>query len=67
MKVPIHTSVVSMFIEVQNLFCSENNWTSLTFTRPRVVLTRILNFKMSVNLSQSMLYCENLYSYTFLD
>ena len=52
MKIPIYiyTSAVSVFIEVQDLFSSENDWTSLNFTRPRVVLTQNHNFKMSVNL-----------------
>ena len=39
MKVPLCTSVVSVFIELQNFFAADNDWTSLTFTRPRVVLT----------------------------
>ena len=49
MKIPIYTSVVSVFIQVQNLFSFENGWKSLNFTRPRVVLTRNHKFKMSVN------------------
>ena len=28
MKIPIYTSLVSVFIEVQILFSSENDWTS---------------------------------------
>ena len=34
------TSVVSVFIQVQNLVSSENGWKSLNSSRPRVVLTR---------------------------
>ena len=48
MKIHIYTSVVSVFIQVQNFFSSENGWKSLNFTRPRVVLTRKHKFKMSV-------------------
>ena len=64
MKIPIYTSVVSVFIQVKNLVSSENGWTSLNFTHPRVVLTPIHKFKMSVNLLESKLY---FYSYTILD
>ena len=53
MKVPLCTSVVSVFIELKNLFSTDNDWTSLTFTRPRVVLTRNHNLKMPVNLLRS--------------
>ena len=58
MKVPLCTSVASVFIELQNLFSSENDWTRLIFThprRPRVVLTRNRNFKMAVDLLESKL------------
>ena len=47
MKVPLCTSVASVFIELQNLFSSENDRTRLIFTRPRVVLTLNRNFKIS--------------------
>ena len=50
MKVPLCTSVASVFIELQNLFSSENDRTRLIFTRARVVLTRNRNFKMAVDL-----------------
>ena len=53
MKVPLCTSVASVFIELQNLFSSENDRTRLIFTRPRVVLTRNCNFKMAVDLLES--------------
>ena len=56
MKIPIYTSVVSVFIQVKNLFSSENGWTSLNITRPRVVLTLNHKFKMSVNMLESKLY-----------
>ena len=56
MKIPIYTSVVSVFIQVENLFSSENGWKSLNFTRPRVGLTRNHKFKMSVILLESKLY-----------
>ena len=56
MKVPLCTSVTSVFIELQNLFSSENDRTSIIFTRPRVVLTRNRNFKMAVDLLESKLY-----------
>ena len=62
-----NTSVVTVFIEVQNLFYSENYWTSLNFTRPMVVLTRNHNFKMFVDLLERSYTCENLYSYIVLD
>ena len=52
MKVPLCTSVASVFIELQNLFSSENDRTRLIFTRPRVVLT----LKMAVDLLESKLY-----------
>ena len=55
-KIPIYTSVVSISIQIQNLFSSENGWKSLNFTRPRVVLTRNHKFKMSVILLESKLY-----------
>ena len=45
LKVPLCTSVASVFIELQNLFSSENDRTRLNFTRPRVVLTRNRDFK----------------------
>ena len=63
MKIPIYTSVVTVFIQVQNLFSSENGWKSLNFTRPRVVLTRNHKFKMSVILLESKLY---LWKFVFL-
>ena len=63
MKIHIYTSVVSVFIQVQNLFSSENGWKSLNFTRPRVVLTRNHKFKMSVILLESKLY---LWKFVFL-
>ena len=44
-------------------FSSENDWTSLTFTRPRLVLTRKHNFKMAINLLESKLY---LWKFIFL-
>ena len=50
------TSVASVFIELQNLFPSENDRTRLIFARPRVVLTRNCNFKMAVDLFESKLY-----------
>ena len=56
MKVPLCTSLASVFIELQNLFSSENDRTRLIFSRPGVVLTRILNFKMAVDLLESKLY-----------
>ena len=56
MKIHIYTSVVSVFIQVQNLFSSENGWKSLNFTRARVVLTRNHKFKMSVILLECKLY-----------
>ena len=56
MKVPLCTSVASVFIELQNLLSSENDRTRLIFTRPRVVLTRNHNFKMAVDLHESKLY-----------
>ena len=56
MKVPLCTSVASVFIELPNLFSSENDRTRLIFTRPRVVLTRNRNFKMAVDLLESKLY-----------
>ena len=37
-------------------FYSENNWTRISFARPRVLLTRNNNFKMAVNLLESKLY-----------
>ena len=65
MKVSLCTSVASVFIELKNLFSSENDWTRLIFTRPMVVLTRNRNFKMAVDdLLESS---ENLYSYAILD
>ena len=68
MKVSLCTSVASVFIELQNLFSSENDRTRLIFTRPGVVLTRNCNFKMAVDLLERVSYtCENLYSYTILD
>ena len=56
MKVPLCTSVASVFLEFQNLFSSENDKTRLIFTRPRVVLTQNRNFKMAVDLLESKLY-----------
>ena len=56
MKIPLCTSVTSVFIGLQNLFSSENDRTRLIFTRPRVVLTRNHNFKMAVDLLESKLY-----------
>ena len=50
MKVPLCTSVVSVFIELKNFFSGDNDWTSVTFTRHRVVLTRNHNLKMPINL-----------------
>ena len=47
-KVLIGASVVCVFIEFQNLFAIQNQWTSLIFIRP--------NFKMPVNLVESNLY-----------
>ena len=67
MKVPLCTSVASVFIELQKLFSSENDRTRLIFTRPRLVLTRNRNFKMAVDLLRVSYACENLYSYTILD
>ena len=55
-KVPLCISVASVFIELQNLFSSENDRTRLIFTRPSVVLTRNRNFKMAVDLLESKLY-----------
>ena len=56
MKVPLFTSVASVFIELQNHFYSENDRTRLIFTHPRVVLTRNRNFKMAVDLLEGKLY-----------
>ena len=56
MKVPLCTSVASVFIELRNLFSSENDRTRLIFTRPRVALTRNCNLKMAVDLLESKLY-----------
>ena len=58
MKVPLCTSVASVFIELQNLFSNENenDRTRLIFTWPRVVLTRNRNLKMAVDLLESKLY-----------
>ena len=58
MKVPLFTSVASVFIELQNLFSSKNDRTRLIFTvqTPRVVLTQNPNFKMAVDLLESKLY-----------
>ena len=46
MKIPIYTSVVSVFIQVKNHFPSEYGWTSLNLTRSSVVLTRNHKTKM---------------------
>ena len=56
MKNSISTSEVIVFIQVQNLLSSENDWTSWNFTHPRIVLTRNHNFKIPVNLLESTLY-----------
>ena len=56
MKVPLCTSVASVFIELQNLFPSKNDRTRLIFTRPWVVLTRNRDFKTAVDLLESKLY-----------
>ena len=72
------STVVSVFIELQNLFSADNDLRSLTFTRPRVVLTRNHKLKKPVNLLRSKEVFstslfgvsntfENLYSYTVLD
>ena len=39
MKVPTCSSEVSVLVEIQNI-STENDWSSLTSTRHRVVLTR---------------------------
>ena len=68
MKVPLCTSVASVFIELQNLFSSENDRTRLIFTPPRVVLTLNRNFKMAVDLLERKLYMwKFVHSYTILD
>ena len=56
MKVLLGASIVCVFIEFENLFSIQNQWTTLIFTRPRVVLARNRNFKMPVNLVESNLY-----------
>ena len=55
-KIPLCTSVISVFIVLQNIYSSEYNWTSLIFTRPEVVLTRNRNFKTAVNLLETKLH-----------
>ena len=45
MKVPLCTSVPSVFIAPQNLFSSENDMTRLIFTRPRVIFVEIAILK----------------------
>ena len=59
MKVPIHTSVVTVVYSYRSskpLSFSVHYWTCLTSTRRRVDLTRNRDFKMPVNLLESKLY-----------
>ena len=54
MKIPIYTSVLSVFIEVQNRFSSENDWTSLNFIRqikfpPKLLFFAIRQISVFVN------------------
>ena len=59
MKLPLCTSVVSVFIKLKNLFPTENEWTRF-FIRNHY-------FEMPVNLLDISFIRESLYSYTVLD
>ena len=50
------TSFYFFRVKFEHLYSTENNWTSLTFTRSRVVLTQNHYFKITVNLPESKLY-----------
>ena len=56
MKVLLGASIVCVFIEFQNLFSIQNQWTNLIFTRPRVVFARN---------SYTVLYEESKFTFTF--